>query len=108
MLGAANSPYVDAIEQHRKLGCVNLHGPTIGGNFRRAEPAPLEPLIVQHQSAAIPEQDFAAVATPAKEHEEVTVEQIHTPLALNDSAQPIVTPPQIHRLDRQVDSDASW
>ena len=65
-----------------------------------AKAAALQALVVEHQAAAVPEQDLATVATPPEKHEQVPGEQADAPLAANDRAQPIVTTAQIHRLNR--------
>lgn len=64
-----NPGYVDPVEQHRELRGVHLYGSTVGGHTRHAESPALQALVVEHQPAAIPEQDLAAVESPPEEDE---------------------------------------
>ncbi|MGC4095111.1 MAG: hypothetical protein QM756_45765 [Polyangiaceae bacterium] len=102
MRGAADALHVDAIEQHRELSRVHLDSAAVAGDTGRLKSALLEALIIQHQAASVPEQDLAAVAPTPQENKQVTREQIHSPLAANDAAQPIVASAQIDRVQRQV------
>src|SRR5208282_2662563 len=70
------------------------------------EPTALESLVIDHESASIPEQDLDPVATAAHEGIKVPGERIHAPLVTHDREEPVVTAAQIDRLSRQVDVDA--
>ncbi len=107
VLGAENPTHVDFIEQHRRLRGVHLHCTAIVGDPRGPKSATLKSLVIENESAAIPKQDITAVSLTSQKHEQVTGEQIHPPLPLNNGAQPVVVTAQIDRLHREVDPNAA-
>lgn len=76
MLGATHPPHIDAIEQHRELCRVHLDRPSIFGDPQRSEPPPLQPLVIENESASIPKQDLAAIGAAPQKHEQVPSEKI--------------------------------
>lgn len=103
MHGASHPLHVDAVEQHGQLGGVHLERAPIAGEARRSKSATLEPLVIEDQAATIPKKDLAAVAAASQEDEQVPGEEIHSPLATNDAAQPVVPAAEIHGCNRQID-----
>jgi len=106
MLGTPHPPNVDAIEQHRELRRVHLDRSSVFGDARRSKSPALQPLVIENESASIPKQDLAAIATAPQEHEQVSGKEVHFPLTTHDAAQAIVAPAQIDWLNGQVDAYA--
>ena len=106
MHSAAYPTHVDAIEQHGQLGGVHLNRTTIIGDARRAKAAFLQALVIENEAAAIPKQDFAAVASSPQKHEQMPGEQVHSPLPTDYAAQAIMAAPKIDWLDREIDPNA--
>ena len=106
MLGAPYPPNVDPVEQHGELRRVHLDRSTIFGDARCSESPALQPLVIENESAPIPKQDLAAIATAPQEHEQVSGKEVHFPLTTHDAAQAIVAPAQIDWLNGQVDAYA--
>ena len=106
MYGAPNPTHVDAIEQHGQLRGVHLDRTTIIGDTRRAKTPFLQALVIENEAAAIPKQDFAAVAPASEKHEQMPGEQVHAPLPADNAAEAIVAAPEIDRLNREIDPNA--
>ncbi len=106
MHGTSDPTHVDAIEQHGQLRGVHLDRTTIIGDARSAKAPFLQALVIENEAAAIPEQDFAAVAPAPQKYEEMPGEQVHAPLPADNAAQAVVATTKIDWLDREVDPNA--
>jgi hypothetical protein len=62
---------VNAIEKHRQLSAVELYAERVLGRSRNAEAALLEPLVVEHETAIVPGEQFDSISSTANESEEV-------------------------------------
>lgn len=86
MLWTAYVPQVDAVEQHRQVHGLQLHGGLAGGHFRQFEASNLEPFCKEAQPAGLPEQNLEVVLALADENEEVTRKRVLRPAAANRQA----------------------
>jgi hypothetical protein len=94
---------VDAVEQHRQLGCVHLDRAPVAREARCAKSTDLEPFVIEDQAATIPKENLAAVAAAPQKNEQMPGEEIHPPLPSHDAAQPVVPSAEVHRLNREID-----
>ena len=69
---------------------------------RQPESAAREPLVIDNETASVPEQDLDAVAAAPDEDEKVTDVRIERELAAHERGQAIVAAAQIGRLGRKV------
>jgi len=103
VIGASNSPHIDAIEQHGQLRGVHLDRAAVVSEAWSAKSATLEPFVIENEAAAIPKQDFAAVSSTPQKHEQMPGEQVHAPLPADDAAQTVMATTKIHGLDCEID-----
>jgi len=106
VVGASNSPHIDAVEQHRQLRGVHLDRTAVVSEAWSAKSAALEPFVIENETAAIPKQDLAAVSSTPQKHEQMPGEQVHAPLPTDNTAQPVVATTKIDWLDREIDPNA--
>ena len=74
---------VDAIEQHRQLGGVELRSQRIVLEDGQPESALLEPLVRDDEAAAVPGEDLHPVASPGDEDKQVAGVDVYLPGALH-------------------------
>ena len=106
MHSTSDPTHVDAIEQHSQLRGVHLDRATVVGDPRRSETALLETLVIENETATVPKQDLAAVASTPQKYEQMAGEQVHSPLPAHDATQAIVTTAKVDWLNCEVNPHA--
>ena len=97
--------HVDAVQQHRQLRGIQLRAKRVVMKRGQPEASLLEPLVRQHEAAAVPRQHLHFVAALRHEDEEVAGVEVFLPLVPDDGTQPVDGIAHVHRLGRQQDAD---
>ena len=103
---ALHATQIDAIEEHGEISAVDLELHGIFGRTRPAEAALLEALVVDHETAAVPEEDLHAIVGTAEEDEEMPGERVLLPLLANEREEAIVPHTHVDRSGRDEDANA--
>ena len=103
MVGASNSPHINAVEQHRQLSGVHLDRAAVARQAWRSKFSALQSLVIQDEPPTIPKQNLTTVASPPQKNEQMPGEQVHSPLPPNDAAQAVMASTKVDRLDREID-----
>lgn len=98
MLETTNALDIDAVEQHRELGCVELH--VVLTPARMPEAPSLEALVPEHEATLVEGQDLRSVPTSRDEDEQIAAEWILA-CGYDESVQTWVTLSHVGRLREQ-------
>ena len=99
---------VDAVEQHRELGGVELDAQRVVLKRREPKAALLEALVGEDEAATVPREDLHPVLAPGDEDEEVAAVDVLLPRAAHDGREPVDAVPHVHRLGGEEDPDRPW
>jgi hypothetical protein len=102
---AADVREVDAFEEHRELGGVELSAERVLVHPWFAEAALLKALVIEDEAAAVPGEHLRAVALLREEDEEVPREEVLLPLVLRQCAKPIDAVAHVDGLGGEEDAD---
>src|SRR6185503_12115992 len=80
---------VDAVEQHRELRRFHIDVPRAFADRGELEAPAFEPLQIEHEAVAVPEEDFYLVLRFADEDEEVPLEGVLLQRAFDQRPQPV-------------------
>lgn len=105
LLAAPHAGQVDAVEQHRQRGRVDLRRERVVLELRNAKPTGLEPLVEEDEATVVPGENFHPVTTARNEDEEVARVDVLAPAAVHDRPQPVDAVAHVDRLGCQQDPD---
>lgn len=107
MICPAHPSKVDAVQQHRQGGRINLDVRNVVESVWDPKSSPLKPLKINGHPPTLPEQNLTAVSSHSEENKEVTDKNVHLPLIVHDSRQAIETLSQVDSPRAQPDPNTT-